>query len=213
MIDVYAFATPNSIKIPMALEELGVLYKLLGVNVRKGEQSKPEYLAINPNGKVPAIIDNDGPGHGAVTITESGAILMYLAEKYGSLLPGDPLEKIRALEWLFFQAAGLGPMFGQSGYFLRSAPEKPQFALDRYTSEAKRHMRVLDQHLGKHEWAAGKTYSIADIALFGWIWRREFAGVDFNGTPNVERWYAAAEARPATQRAINAVNALVPAAS
>jgi GST-like protein len=130
MIDVYAFATPNSIKVPMAFEELGVPYKLIGVTVRKGEQSKPEYLAINPNDKVPAIIDKDGPAHAPVTITESGAILMCLAEKHTKLLPHDPLEKIRANEWLFFQVAGLGPMFGQSGYFLRSAPEKPQFALD-----------------------------------------------------------------------------------
>jgi GSH-dependent disulfide-bond oxidoreductase len=212
MIDVYAFATPNSIKVPMALEELEVPYKLIGVNVRKGEQSKPEYLAINPNGKVPAIIDQHGPDHKPVTITESGAILIYLAEKYGRLLPSDPLEKIRSLEWLFFQVAGLGPMFGQSGYFLRSAPEKPQFALDRYTGEARRHMRVLDQHLANHQWAAGKTYSIADIALYGWIWRREFAGVDFDGTPHVERWFKAIDARPATQRAVKAVSDLVPPA-
>jgi GSH-dependent disulfide-bond oxidoreductase len=122
MIDVYAFATPNSIKVPMALEELGVPYKLISVNVRKGEQSKPEFLAINPNGKVPVIVDADGPTHASVTITESGAILIYLAEKYGTLLPSDPIEKLRSLEWLFFQVAGLGPMFGQSGYFLRSAP-------------------------------------------------------------------------------------------
>jgi GSH-dependent disulfide-bond oxidoreductase len=187
MIAVYAFATPNSIKVPMALEELGVPYKLIGVNVRKGEHLTPEYLAINPKGKVPTIIDADGPTNAPVTITESGAILMYLAEKYGKLVPIDPIEKILSLEWLFFQVAGLGPMFGQSGYFLRSAPEKPQFALDRYTGEAKRHMRVLDQHLALYEWAAGKTYSIADIALFGWVWRREFAGVDFEGTPHVER--------------------------
>jgi GSH-dependent disulfide-bond oxidoreductase len=213
MIDVYAFATPNSIKVPMALEELGVSYALHCVNVRKGEQSKPNYLALNPNGKVPLIIDHEGPGGNSVTIAESGAILMYLGEKYGGLLPPDPLERIRALEWLFFQVAGLGPMFGQSGYFLRSAPEKPQFALDRYTGEARRHMRVLDQHLARHEWAAGKSYSVADIALFGWIWRREFAGVDFDGTPHVERWFTAADARPATQRAVAAVNALVPAAA
>jgi GSH-dependent disulfide-bond oxidoreductase len=213
MINVYAFATPNGIKVPMALEELSLPYQMIGVNVRKSEQSSPEYLAINPNGKVPAIIDQDGPGGSPVTIVESGAILMYLAEKYGKLLPVDPLEKIRSLEWLFFQVAGLGPMFGQAGYFLRSAPEKPQFALDRYRGEAARHMRVLDQHLAKHEWAAGQTYSIADIALFGWIWRREFAGVDFVGSPNVERWFNAADARPATQNAIRAVNSLVPPAT
>lgn len=213
MIDVYAFATPNSLKVPMLLEELGAPYSLHAVNVRKGDQSKPEFLAINPNGKIPVIIDQSGPGASPVTITESGAILLYLAEKHGALIPKDALGRIRCLEWLFFQVAGLGPMFGQSGYFLRAAPEKPQFAIDRYNGEAKRHMRILDQHLAKHTWAAGTEYSIADIALFGWIWRREFAGVDFDGTPNVARWYAAAEARPATARAIAAVNALVPNAA
>lgn len=213
MIDVYAFATPNSIKVPMALEELDVAYNLIGVNVRKGEQNAPAYLALNPNGKVPLIIDHEGPDHKPVTITESGAILLYLAEQFGGLMPHDPREKIRCHEWLFFQVAGLGPMFGQSGYFLRAAPEKPQFALDRYTGEAKRHMRVLDQHLAQYEWAAGKTYSVADIALFGWIWRREFAGIDFSGTPHVEKWFAAVDARPATQKAIKAVTALVPPAA
>lgn len=212
MIDVYAFATPNSVKIPIALEELGAAYRLIGVNIRKAEQSKAEFLALNPNGKVPLIIDKDGPGGLPVTVTESGAILLYLAEKFGGLLPSDPRQRIRALEWLFFQVAGLGPMFGQSGYFLKSAPEKVPFAIERYNGEAKRHLRVLDQHLGKHTWAAGETYSIADIALFGWIWRREFAGVSLDDTPSVARWYAAAESRPATQRAIAAVNSLIPQA-
>ncbi len=208
MIDVYAFATPNSVKIPIALEELAASYRLIGVNVRKGEQSNPDFLAINPNGKIPVLLDRDGPGGMPITITESGAILMYLAQKHGALLPTDPREKIRSLEWLFFQVAGLGPMFGQSGYFLRSAPEKPAFAIERYNGEARRHMRVFDTHLGHHEWAAGKTYSIADIALFGWIWRREFAGVDFEGTPHVARWYHEMEARPAVIKGIAAVNTL-----
>lgn len=212
MINVYAFATPNSIKVPMLLEELGAPYTLHAINVRKGDQSAPEFLAINPNGKIPVIVDRSGPGGQPVTIAKSGAILVYLAEKHGALIPSDPRERIRCLEWLFFQVSGLGPMFGQAGYFLRAAPEKPQFALDRYTGEARRHMRVLDQHLATHTWAAGTQYSIADIALFGWIWRREFAGIDFEGTPHVARWYAAAEARPATQRAIAAVNSLIPTA-
>ncbi len=208
MIDVYAFATPNSVKILIALEELAVSYRLISINVRKGEQSKPDFLAINPNGKIPVLVDRDSPGEMPLTLTESGAILMYLAQKYSALLPTDPREKIRSLEWLFFQVAGLGPMFGQSGYFLRSAPEKPAFAIERYNGEARRHMRVLDTHLGHHEWAAGTAYSIADIALFGWIWRREFAGVDFEDTQNVARWYRAMEARPAVTRGIAAVTAL-----
>ena len=124
MIDVYAFATPNSVKIPIAFEELAQPYRLIGVNVRKGEQSKPEFLALNPNGKVPVVIDPQGPDGKAITIAESGAIMIYLAEKFGGLLPKDPRERVRCLEWLFFQVAGLGPMFGQSGYFLRSAPQK-----------------------------------------------------------------------------------------
>ena len=210
MIKVYAFSTPNSVKVPIALEELGVTYELNSVNVRKGEQSRPSFLAINPNGKVPVIVDDDGPDGQTVTLAESGAILLYLAEKYGKLIPADHIERWRSLEWLFFQVAGLGPMFGQSGYFLKSAPEKVQFAIDRYGGEAKRHLSVLDQHLSRHEWAAGKAYSIADIALFGWVWRREFAGVGLDDTPHVARWFTAMEARPAVKRGVDAVNALIP---
>ena len=211
MIDVYAFATPNSVKIPIAFEELAQPYRLIGVNVRKGEQSKPEFLALNPNGKVPVVIDPQGPDGKAITIAESGAILIYLAEKFGGLLPKDPRERVRCLEWLFFQVAGLGPMFGQSGYFLRSAPQKPAFALERYTGEAKRHLAVFDQHLAHHEWAAGQTYSIADIALFGWIWRREFAGVNLDDKPHVARWFEAMEQRSAVKKAVEKVGNLVPA--
>ncbi len=212
MIDVYAFATPNSVKVPIALEEAGLAYRMQSIDVRKGEQSKPEFLALNPNGKVPVIVDCDGPGGQPITLAESGAILLYLAEKSNKLLPPDPREKARALEWLFFQVAGLGPMFGQSGYFLRSAPEKPAFALERYNGEAYRHLKVLDQHLAQHEWAAGKTFSVADIVLFGWIWRREFAGVNLDAAPNVARWFVTMEARPGVKAGVAAVNALVSAA-
>lgn len=202
MIDLYAFATPNSIKVPILLEELGADYTYHAVNIRAGEQKTPEFLARNPNAKVPLIVDQDGPGGVAITVVESAAILLYLAEKFGRFIPTDPIARIRCYEWLMFQAAGLGPMFGQSGYFLKLAPEPVPAAIDRFHSEAKRNMRVLDGRLAEAQWLAGDDYSIADVATFGWIWRRAFAAVDFSEAPNVERWFAAMEARPAIGRAI-----------
>ncbi|WP_374130893.1 glutathione S-transferase family protein [Sphingomonas sp. 28-62-20] len=202
MIDLYAFATPNSIKVPILLEELGADYTYHAVNIRAGEQKTPEFLARNPNAKVPLIVDQDGPGGVAITVVESAAILLYLAEKFGRFIPTDPIARIRCYEWLMFQAAGLGPMFGQSGYFLKLAPEPVPAAIDRFHTEAKRNMRVLDGRLAEAKWLAGNDYSIADVATFGWIWRRAFAAVDFSEAPNVERWFAAMEARPAIGRAI-----------
>ena len=202
MIDLYAFATPNSIKVPIALEELGAAYTYHPVNIRQGEQKLPAFLALNPNGKVPVIIDPEGPDGQPITITESAAILIYLAQKFGRLIPESETGKVRMFEWLFFHAAGLGPAFGQSGYFQKLASEKIPAAIERFHGEAKRTMKVLDGRLGQAEYLAGDDYSIADIANFGWIWRREFAGIDFEETPHVARWYAAIEARPATTRAI-----------
>ena len=202
MIDLYAFATPNSLKVPIALEELGVVYKYHPVNIRQGEQKLPVFLALNPNGKVPVIVDSEGPDGEPITITESAAILIYLAKKFGGLMPTSETGKVRMFEWLFFHAAGLGPAFGQSGYFQKLAPEKLPLAIDRFRSEAKRTLKVLDGRLADAEYLAGEAYSIADIANFGWIWRREFAGVDLEETPRVARWYAAIEARPATERAV-----------
>lgn len=197
MIDLYAFPTPNSIKVPVMLEEIGASYTYHAINVRAGEQKTPEHLARNPNAKVPVIVDHDGPGGTPITVVESGAILIYLAEKHGRFIPADPVARVRCFEWLMFQAAGLGPMFGQSGYFLKLAPEKVPAAIDRFHTEAKRNMRVLDTRLADTEWLAGDDYSIADIATFGWIWRRAFAEVDFSEAPSVERWFAAVSARPA----------------
>lgn len=202
MIDLYAFPTPNSIKVPILLEELGAEYTYHAVNVRAGEQKTPEHLALNSNGKVPVIVDQDGPGGEPIIVVESAAILIYLAEKHGRFIPTDPIARVRCFEWLMFQAAGLGPMFGQSGYFLKLAPEKVPAAIDRFHTEAKRNMRVLDGRLAEAKWLAGDDYSIADIATYGWIWRRAFAEVDFGEAPNVERWFAAMEARPAVGRAI-----------
>lgn len=204
MIDLYAWSTPNSIKVPILLEELGTAYTVKPINIRQGEQKSAEFLKLNPNGKVPLIVDHEGP-EGTITVVESGAILLYLAEKYAQFIPIQPVYRVRCLEWLFFQVAGLGPMFGQSGYFLKLAPEKIPLAIERYNSEAKRHLQVLDGRLAEVEWLSGSGYSIADIANFGWIWRREFAGVDFSQSPNVARWYAAMETRPAVQRAISAL--------
>jgi len=202
MIELYAFPTPNSIKVPVLLEELGVPYDYRPVNIRAGEQKSAEHLARNPNAKVPVIIDREGPGGAALTVTESAAILVYLAEKHGRFIPADPLARVRCFEWLMFQAAGLGPMFGQSGYFLKLAPERNPAAIERFHTEAKRNMRVLDGRLAEAEWLAGAEYSIADMATFGWIWRRGFAEVDFTEAPQVERWYAAMLARPAVARAV-----------
>ena len=199
MIDIYAFATPNSIKVPVALEELGLEYVLHPVNVRKGEQKSAEFLALNPNGKVPVLVD-----------TESAAILIYLAEKTGKLLPASGPARSRVFEQLFFHASGLGPAFGQAGFFQRQASEPQPLAIQRFTTEADRTLKVLDTLLADRQFVAGKEYSIADIAHFGWLWRREFAGVSFENTPNVARWFDEMINRPAVQRATERINALVP---
>ncbi|RBP13789.1 glutathione S-transferase/GST-like protein [Roseiarcus fermentans] len=206
MIDLYAFATPNSVKVPVMLEEVGAAYRLIKVNIRAGEQKTPEFLALNPNGKVPVIVDPQGPHGAPVTITESAAILIYLGEKFGRLIPADPVGRIRMFEWMFFHASGLGPAFGQSGYFQKLAPTPAPLAIERFSTEARRTLAVLDRRLRDAEYLAGE-YSVADIVNFGWIWRREFAGVDFSETPNVARWYASLEQRPAVSRAIAKLSA------
>jgi GSH-dependent disulfide-bond oxidoreductase len=207
MIDLYAFATPNSIKVPILLEELGAEYHFHPINIRAGEQKTPVHLSRNPNGKVPVIVDRDGPAGQPITVVESAAILLYLAEKFGRFIPADPVARIRCFEWLMFQAAGLGPMFGQSGYFLKLAPEPVPAAIERFHTEAKRNMRVLDGRLAEVEWLAGDEYSIADIATYGWIWRRAFAEVDFSEAANVERWFDAMSRRPAVSRVLTSVGA------
>lgn len=202
MIDLYAFATPNSIKVPIALEELGVRYTYHPVNIRQGEQKTADFLALNPNGKVPVIVDSEGPDGTPITITESAAILLYLARKFGGLLPADETATVRMHEWLFFHAASVGPAFGQAGYFQKLAAEKLPAAIARFHDEARRTLKVLDGRLQQAPYFAGDDYTIADIAHFGWIWRRAFAEVDLDETPQVARWYAKVEARPAVQRAI-----------
>lgn len=211
MLELHAFATPNSIKVPIALEELGLDYSLHTVNVRKGEQKAAQFLALNPNGKVPVLVDPNGPD-GRLVLTESAAILLYLAEKSGRLLPAAGEGRARVFEQLFFHASGLGPAFGQSGFFQRFAAEPQPIAIERFSTEAKRTVALLDTVLAAQRFAAGAEYSIADIAHFGWLWRREFAGVGLDEAPNVARWYAEVEGRPAVRRAIERVNALIPPA-
>jgi glutathione S-transferase len=209
MIDVYAFSTPNSVKVPIALEEMGLEYRLHSINIRKGEQKSPDHVMRNANGKVPVMIDHDAEG-GSLTLTESAAILIYLAEKTGKLLPSSGQVRAHVFEQLFFHGTGIGPAFGNSGYFQKLAPEKIPHAIERFHGEAKRVLGILDATLAKSEYVAGSELSIADIAHFGWLWRREFAGVDFNGLDHVARWYEGLVIRPAFVTAIAKTNALAP---
>ena len=201
MIELFAFSTPNSIKPIILLEELGVAYTLTGVNIKKGEQKTAEFLALNPNGKVPVLRT------GGQVITESAAIMVFLAEKHQRFIPTAPADRIQMFEWLFFHASALGPSFGQAGFFKKMAPEKLAVAIERFDTEAKRTLRVLDQQLAKRDFVAGE-YSIADMVNFGWIWRREFAEVTLDGLPNVQRWYDWMGQRPAVKRAIERAMAL-----
>ena len=209
MFDVYAFATPNSVKVPIALEELELPYTLHGVNVRKGEQKTPEFVRLNPNGKVPVLVDTPESGEPFV-LTESAAILVYLAEKTGRLLPAGGEERARVFEQLFFHASGLSPAFGQSGFFQRFAAEPQPLAIERFAAEAARTLGVFDGVLADRPFLAGEDFTIADIAHFGWLWRRGFPNVTFDDAPHVARWYETVEARPAVQRGIARVEALVP---
>lgn len=210
MIEVYAFATPNSVRVPITLEELGLTYELKSINVRKGEQKHPDYLAMNPNGKVPLIIDREGFDGNPITISESGAILVYLAEKTGELLPKDGIGRVRVLEQIFFHLSSVGPAFGQLGFFKRQAAEEMPLAIARFQAESERVLAVLEGVLRSRRFVAGETFTIADIVHFGWFWRREFAGIDFDKAPNVARWYEEIDLRPAVRRAIDKVAALVP---
>lgn len=204
MYHVYAFATPNSVKVPIALEELGIDYTLHAVNVRKGEQKSDAFLALNANGKVPVLTT----GGCDFTLTESAAILVYLAEKHGSLLSQDPVCRARTFEQLFVHASGLSPAFGQAGYFLKFAPAVMPHAIERFSAEANRQLKLLDAILAGQAFVAGDEYSIADIAHFGWIWRRTFADLTLDDTPCLQRWYDAMFARPAVARAIEKVERL-----
>jgi GST-like protein len=206
MIEVYAFATPNNIKVLVALEELGLPYDLKAVNVRKGEQREEAFLSLNPNGKVPVLVDD------SFVLTESAAILVYLAENTGQFLPTSGAARARVFEQLFFHASALSPAFGNAGFFKRSSPEPQPIAEARFTAEAERILGLLDNKLSTQAFVAGDEFTIADIAHFGWLWRRQFPGLTLDNHPNLSRWYEVVMARPAVQRAIARVESLVPAA-
>src|SRR6185437_13713483 len=199
MIELYTWATPNGRKVSIMLEEVALPYETIKVDITKGDQFKPDYLTVNPNGKIPAIVDREGPTGGRLAVWESGAILIYLAEKTGKLLSDDPVLRLTTIEWLMFQMSGVGPMLGQAHHFRRFAPERIPYAIERYEKEAARLYGVLDRRLGESEYLAG-AYSIADIATFPWIARHEWQGVALDDFPNVKRWFATISSRPAVQR-------------
>ncbi|MEA9558269.1 glutathione binding-like protein [Xanthomonas nasturtii] len=202
MIDLYYWPTPNGHKVTLFLEEAGLDYTLKPVNIGKGDQFEPAFLKISPNNKMPAIVDHAPADGGAPqAVFESGAILLYLAEKTGRFLPRDARGRIAALEWLFWQMGGLGPMTGQMGHFNVYAPEKIAYAIDRYNAEVRRLHGVLDKRLAEHAFLAGNDYGIADMASYPWLQVYGDLKPDFEAFPNLHRWHTAIAARPATQRA------------
>jgi GST-like protein len=201
LIDLYSWPTPNGHKIHIMLEECGLPYNVHAVDIGAGDQFDPEFLKISPNNKIPAIVDSDGPDGKPISLFESGAILIYLAAKTGRLLPADVRDKYVVLQWLMFQMGGVGPMLGQAHHFRLYAPQKIDYAIDRYTNEAKRLYGVMDRRLAEVPYFAGE-YSIADIAVFPWTSAPERQGVDPADYPNFQRWRDAVAARPAVQRGV-----------
>jgi GSH-dependent disulfide-bond oxidoreductase len=200
VIELYTWGTPNGRKASVMLEECGLAYRVHRVDIGKGEQRAPEFLAISPNNKIPAIVDPDGPDGKPMSLFESGAILVYLAGKTGRFLPDDTRGKYVALQWLMFQMGGVGPMFGQVHHFLRAAKEEVPYAIERYTKEKDRLYAVLDKRLGEARYLAGKEYTIADIATYPWVARHDWHKTDLAAFPNVKRWFDAISARPAVKR-------------
>ena len=200
MIEAWTWPTPNGHKVHIALEELGLPYRVVPVNISAGEQFRPEFLAITPNHRIPAIVDSDGPGGKPISLFESGAILIYLAEKAGRLIPADKPARYACLQWVMFQMGGIGPMFGQYNHFATYAAENIPYAIERYHNEVIRLHRVLDKRLAEADWLAGQEYSIADIITYPWLRHPHRRGVDFDAFPHVKRWFEAIDARPAVQR-------------
>jgi GSH-dependent disulfide-bond oxidoreductase len=202
MIDLHYWTTPNGHKVTMFLEETGLPYRIVPVNIGKGEQFKPEFLAIAPNNRIPAIVDHEPGGGGApVSVFESGAILLYLAEKTGKLIARDVRGRVETLQWLFWQMGGLGPMAGQNHHFVQYAPEKLPYAIERYVKETNRLYGVLNKRLADRPFVTGAEYSIADIAAYPWIVPYEKQQQNLNDFPHLKRWFEAIKARPATVRA------------
>jgi GST-like protein len=194
MIELFTAATPNGWKVSSALEELGLPYTVRPIALGQLEQKEEWFLKINPNGRIPAIIDH---ANGDFAVFESGAILIYLAEKTGKLLPAEPKARSRVLQWLMFQMGGVGPMMGQANVFFRYAPEKIQYAIDRYQRESRRLFEVMERQLAHHPYIANDEYSIADIALHSWVAGHEWSGVSVDGLPGVKRWLDLVGSRPA----------------
>jgi GST-like protein len=208
-LQLYSMATPNGVKVSIMLEELGLPYEVHRVDIMNNENAAPEFVALNPNGKIPAILDPDGPGGKPLALSESGAILLYLAEKTGKLMSSDPALRYQTIQWVFFQMAAIGPMFGQVGFFHKFAGREyeDKRPLQRYVNEAKRLLGVLDARLANREWLVGDAYSIADIATVGWV--RNLVGfygagdlVDYASFSQVQAWMARCLARPAVQRGL-----------
>ena len=214
MIELFTWPTPNGQKIQILLEEIGVPYAVKAVNILAGEQFAPDFLAISPNNKIPAIVDHDANGEGKkLSVFETGAILIYLAEKFGAFLPADLAARTDVMQWLLFQCSGLGPMLGQATFFRRYAKEDVSSAVERYTSEATRLYRVLDRRLAGREWIAGDGYSIADIATFPWVCRYRRQGQNIEEFSNVKAWLARVSARPAVKRGMDVLKDVALAAS
>ncbi len=202
MIEVYSWATPNGHKVHIMLEECGLPYRAHGVDIGAGDQFTPEFLAISPNNKIPAIVDPVGPDGAPISLFESGAILMYLAGKTGLFLPVTTRGRYETLEWLMFQMGGVGPMLGQAHHFRIYAPEKIEYAVNRYTNEAKRLYGVMNKRLAKTKYMAGNDYTIADIAIFPWLRSWKNQGIDWVDFPHLKGWFDEIAARPAVQRGV-----------
>ena len=212
MIDVYSWATPNGHKVHIMLEEcgyrLGRDWRAIPVNIGTGDQFKPEFLKISPNNKIPALVDPHGPDGKPISVFESGAILVYLAAKTGKFMPKSDRAKFEALQWLMFQMGGVGPMLGQNHHFRLYAPEKIEYAINRYTNEAKRLYGVLDRRLAESKFLAGAQYSIADMATFQWLRNWQNQGVSLDEYPHVKNWFEGIAARPAVQRGVQVLTDL-----
>jgi GST-like protein len=202
MIDVYTWSTSNGRKVNIMVEELGIDYDMHPINIGKGDQFTPAYTAVNPNQKIPAIVDREGPGGKPYTLFESGAILMYLGDKYGKFFPKDTARRYEVVQWLMWQMGGVGPNFGQAHHFRRAAKEKVPYAIQRFTEETRRLWGVLDTRLKDHQWVAAGEYTIADMALFPWCLRHEWQGIALEEFPNARRWFDAIMARPAVKRGL-----------
>jgi len=202
MIDVYSWPTPNGHKVHIMLEECALAYRAHAIDIGAGDQFEPAFLEISPNNKIPAILDSDGPDGQPISLFESGAILVYLAGKTGKFLGTTDREKFNTLQWLMFQMGGLGPMLGQAHHFRLYAPEHIDYAVNRYSNEAKRLYGVLDKQLEKNEYLAGDNYTIADIASFPWTRSWKNQGIELSDYPHVQRWFDAINARPAVQRGV-----------